>query len=105
MKLGGKERNFRYTVNSIRQLIKMTGKTPSEVLSNFDATNFDDNVKLICCALLWENPKLTPDIVGEWLEEDDGSYTQAVTEAVNALISSFNKQFKVDIKGDEEEKN
>lgn len=102
MRLGGKERNFRYTVNSIRQLIKMTGETPSEILSGFDLTNFDVGVKLVCGALLWENPKLTPDIVGEWLEEDDGIYAQAVTEAVNALVASFNRQFKVEIEGDEE---
>jgi len=104
MKLGGKERTFKYPVNSIRKLIEMTGKTPAEILSNFDTTNFDIGVKLVCGALVWENPKLTPDIVGDWLEEE-AVYTQAVTEAVNALVNSFNRQFKIEPEDDKEEKN
>ncbi|MFA7112202.1 MAG: hypothetical protein WC115_01525 [Sphaerochaeta sp.] len=105
MKLGGKNREFKYTVNSIRHLINMTGKTPSEILNGFDPTDFDLGVKLICCGLLWENPKLTPDMVGDWLEVDDGVYSQAITDAVNALVVSFQRQFKIELEEVDEEKN
>jgi hypothetical protein len=62
----------------------------------FDPTDFDLGVKLIWGALLWENPKLTPETAGEWLDLADGIYGKAVVEAAQALMKSFERQFGAD---------
>lgn len=94
MWIGGREREFKYPINSIRSLIHRTGRTPAQIMQGgFDPTDFDLGVYLIWGALLWENPKLTPETVGEWLDLADGVYGKAVVEAAQALMRTFERQF------------
>ena len=104
IKLAGREYTLKYTVNSIRALIQETGKTPAELLQNgFDPTDFDLGVKLIWGALLHNNRKLKPDTVGEWLDLSEGSYSEAVTAAAQALTETFQRQFGVEAEVEEDE--
>ncbi len=110
MKLGGKDRTFRFGLNSIRALIKATGKTPMAIIQNgLDPTDFELGVHIIWAGLLWEDHDITPDMVGEWLDRaKPGTYTKALIAAGNALTKTFEHAFAdngTEEEGKEEEKN
>ncbi|HPU78321.1 MAG TPA: hypothetical protein PK409_09470 [Thermosynergistes sp.] len=106
MKINGKDMELKYTVNSIRALIRETGKTPAQIMGGgFDPTDFDLGVKLIWAGLLWSNPKLTVDIVGNWLDAEGGTYSEAIMEATKALVAAFERQFGTAAGKDDEAKN
>jgi hypothetical protein len=108
MKLGGQEREFRFGINANRALIKATGKTPMELVQDgFDPTDFDIGVHIIWAGLLWSNRKLTPDLVGQWLDAEDakqpGAYVKAVSEATSEMVASFERSFGTGEDEEEEE--
>lgn len=96
MKLAGKEMELKYSINSIRALIREMGKTPMQLMQDgFDPSDFELGVTLIWAGLIWTNKKLTPDIVGQWLDEDPEAYLPAVTEAIQAFLGSFQRSLGV----------
>lgn len=109
MKIGGKERKFKYGLNSIRALVRETGKTPQEILEGgFDPRDVEYGVLLVWAALIWQDRNLTVDQVGDWLDAEDGLYVEAAQEAINALLEGFRRTFRlasIVAEGEEPEKN
>jgi len=96
MKLSGKEMELKYGINSIRALIRETGKTPMEIMQNgFDPSDFELGITLIWAGLLWTNRKVTPDIVGQWFDDEPEAYLPAVTEAVQTFLHAFQRSLGV----------
>lgn len=96
MKLAGKEMELKYSFNSIRALIRETGKTPMQIMQDgFDPSDFEIGIALIWAGLLWTNRKVTPDIVGQWFDEDPEAYLPAVTEAVQVFLHAFQRSLGV----------
>lgn len=109
MKIGGKERKFKYGLNSIRALVRETGKTPQEILEGgFDPRDVEFGIALVWAALIWQDRNLTVDQVGDWLDAEDGLYVDASQEAINALLEGFRRTFrlaKINVEDEEPEKN
>jgi hypothetical protein len=102
MKLSGKEMELKYGINSIRALIRETGKTPMQIMNDgFDPSDFELGITLIWAGLLWTNRKITPDVVGQWFDAEPEAYVPAITEAVQVFMSAFTRSLGV--KPDEEE--
>lgn len=96
MKLAGKEMELKYSVNSIRALIRETGKTPMQIMQDgFDPSDFELGITLIWAGLLWTNRKVTPDIVGQWFDDEPEAYLLAVTEAVQTFLNAFQRSLGV----------
>lgn len=104
MKIGGKERKFKYGLNSIRALVRETGKTPQEILEGgFDPRDVEFGVLLVWAALIWQDRNLAVDQVGDWLDSEEGLYLDAAQEAINALLEGFKRTFRLEGHHDEGE--
>lgn len=104
MKLSGKEMELKYGVNSIRALIRETGKTPMQLMQDgFDPSDFELGITLIWAGLLWTNRKVTPDIVGQWFDDDPEAYLPAITEAMQTFLHAFQRSLGVKSEDQEEE--
>lgn len=88
------ERNFKYSINALRALIRETGKTPLQIMEKgFDPTDLDFGIKLIWAGMVSDNRKLTPDMVGAMFDEAPEEYAPAVAEAMRGFIASFQRAF------------
>lgn len=104
MKLSGKEMELKYGINSIRALIRETGKTPMQLMQDgFDPSDFELGITLIWAGLLWTNRKVTPDIVGQWFDDDPEAYLPAITEAMQTFLHAFQRSLGVKPEDQEEE--
>lgn len=93
------ERNFKYSINALRALIRETGKTPLQILDGgFDPTDLDFGIKLIWAGMVSDNRKLTPDMVGAMFDDAPEEYAPAVTEAIKAFIAAFERTFSAKVK-------
>ena len=86
---------FKYGINAIRALVRETGKTPPEIMMEFDPRDIDLGVTLIWAGLLWKKKGLTVDQVGDMLDAEEGSYFEAITKAMEVLIESFKRSFGI----------
>lgn len=103
MKIAGQERELKYGVNSIRALQKAIGRTPAEIFSDgFDVSDFELGIHIIWAGLLWSNKKLTPDMVGNWIDAEPERYEETLTEAINTFSESFTRTLGVKPDEDEE---
>ena len=94
MKIGGKNREFRYGVNGIRALLRATGKTPGEIFGGgFDPRDVEFGCTLVWAGLLWQDRNLTIDQVGDWLDEEEHLYVDAVKEGLARFLDSFKRCF------------
>jgi len=95
MKLNGQEVELKYGVNAIRALIRETKQTPLQIMQGgFDPSDLELGISMIWAGMLWSNKKITPDMVGDWIENaEPGAYLEAVTEAVQGFTVAFTRAF------------
>jgi hypothetical protein len=111
MKIGGKNREFKYGVNAIRAFVRAAGKTPDEIFGGgFDPRDMEFGCTLVWAGLLWQDRNLTIDQVGNWLDEEEHLYVDAVKDALASFLDGFKRCFGSaetgeDASGEPEEKN
>lgn len=91
MKLGGKEREFRFDWGAIRRLERATGVGYIKVFENLEAGQIGLVVDLAWAGLLHEEPDLELATVEDWLNDCDDIEALA-NEIRDTAAASFQKK-------------
>ena len=85
MNIGGKERSFRFCLNSIKEFSKIENLTVQETFNQMDKLNLDQMINLIFACFKYGERKegkevdFTADDVGDWLNDDMGKIAECMT--------------------------
>ena len=102
IKIGNKSRLVRFRTNQIAQLEDLSGQGIMKLMSE-DSLGIRLLRDAIFVGLLHENKKLTPNKVGNWLDDYDGDLADLITSVFQALAESIPGMQDALIDSDEEE--
>ena len=86
--IGGRERVVRFRTNQIAQLEDLAGKGIMKLMSE-DSIGIKLLRDALFVGLLHEEKKLTPNKVGNWLDEYDGDLSDLLGSVFEALAASM----------------
>lgn len=93
----------RHSFNSIRELVKLTNKSPQEILtSGLTPADLEFGLVLIWSGLVSDNNDLTIDDVAKLIDDNPEEYLEAFNESGQAILPVFKKLFHIE-EADEEE--
>lgn len=99
VQLGNESRELKFGVMAIRAIERESGKSVFELLSA--SMSIDLGVTVVWGGLLWQLPKLRPEIVATWL--DDSEYTEVVGKAISAFSDSIKRTLGINDASESEE--
>lgn len=76
MIIGGKERPFKFCLNSLIEFSELEGKSIEDVLTNFDKLDFKQLLKLVYCSFKYgakfdnQDVDFTQENVNDWIWDD-----------------------------------
>ena len=104
IKIGGAERELKYGVNALAAITQELHKTPVEILSaGFDVLDIMTVRIVLWAGLLHSARKITPEIVGDWMDKKETPYAKLVEISIAAVSDSCNMVCEFGTEEDEEE--
>ena len=100
--IGNKTRLVRFRTNQIAQLEDLSGKGIMKLM-NEDTIGIRLLRDALFVGLLHENKKLTPNKVGNWLDDFEGDFGKLIEDVFTALAESIPGANSVVVESDEEE--
>lgn len=104
VKIGGTERELKYGVNALAAITQELHKTPVEILSaGFDVLDIMTVRIVLWAGLLHSARKITPEVVGDWMDRCETPYAELVETVMSAFVNSCESVYGISVTGEEEE--
>lgn len=92
----------RHSFNSIRELVKITNKSPQEILTGgLTPADLEFGLALIWSGLVSDNKDLTMEDVAKLIDDNPEEYLEAFNESGQAILPVFKKIFHIEDEADE----
>lgn len=89
VKIGGAERELFYGVNALSAIQKELGENPVKIItSGFSPLDFNTVRIILWAGLLHSARKITPEIVGDWMDKKETPYAKLVEISIAAVSDS-----------------
>lgn len=104
VKIGGTERELKYGVNALAAITQELHKTPVEILSaGFDVLDIMTIRIVLWAGLLHSARKITPEVVGDWMDKGETPYAELVETVMSAFVDSCQSVYGISFAEEEEE--